>query len=350
MGRRCNTLHRRDGTLIASALPGEDGRAGRLGLDFLGANAYANGMPAHPDDYLDESGGSHAADALAMRRRQGCADVVYGRACHDPFGRAWLQYWFFYYFNDKGFLNIGLHEGDWEMIQLRLGDDGSPDGATYAQHSGGVRAAWDEVEKRSSDSGEAPVVYCARGSHASLLRAGTQAAPIVPDHNDGLGATVRPRLVAIGEGRPGWVGWPGRWGSTRRREAFEGVSPRGPGCQPQWWDPSGFHHEATPAAELDAWRAPQPPTPTLSAHREGSRALVSYRFGVRVAAEKRAERIVAGPHRLGANEPILTQTFKVEEEGSFAVQLPLPDEYDSVRLSVSSNLGTPGMTLTVPFD
>ncbi len=351
MGHRCNTLHRRDGSLIASVLPDGDGRAGRLDLDFLGATTYANGMQARADDYIDESGGSYAADALAMRRRQGCADVVYGRACADDAGRTWLQYWLFYYFNDKGFLNIGLHEGDWEMIQLRLGEDGAPDGATYAQHSGGVRAGWGEVEKRAADGSEAPVIYCARGSHASLLRAGTQAAPIVPDHNDGQGAAVRPRLVAIGEGGPGWVSWPGRWGSTRRREAFEGVSPQGPGRRRQWWDPAGFHHEARPTAEIDAWAAPPPPTPALSARREGDRALVSYRFRVRVAAEERADRIVAAPYRSGAGEPIPTQTFKVEEEeGSFALQLPPHTAYDSVRLSVVSNLGTPGTTLTVPFE
>jgi hypothetical protein len=338
--------------MIASVLaPAESGTA-RLGLDFLGSTAYANGMPARADDYIDESGGSHAADALAMRRRQGCADVVYGRACHDAFGRAWLQYWFFYYFNDKSFLNIGLHEGDWEMVQLRLGTDGTPDAATYAQHSGGTRATWSEVERRSIDGNEAPVVYCARGSHASLLHAGTQAAPVVPDHNDGLGATVRPRLVPLGEGRPGWVGWPGRWGSTRRREAFEGASPQGPARQPQWWDPAGFHREASAAAEIGAWAAPAPPTPALRARREGDRAVVSYRFRVRVAAEERADRIVAAPHRSGASEPIPTQTFKVEEkeEGSFALRLPLHADYEGVRLSVASNLGTPGATLTVPFE
>jgi hypothetical protein len=351
MGHRCNTLHRRDGTLIASVLPDEDGRTGRLDLDFLGPTTYANGMQARGDDYIDESGGSHAADALAMRRRQGGADVVYGRACHDAVGRAWLQYWFFYYYNDKGFFNIGLHEGDWEMIQLRLGEDGTPDAATYAQHSGGVAADWEEVERRSVDGGEAPVVYSARGSHASLLRAGTQAAPIVPDHNDGLGAAVRPRLIAIGEGRPGWVAWPGRWGSTRRREAFEGTSPRGPGRRPQWWDPAGFHREARPGREIAVWAAATPPTPALSAHREGDRAVVSYRFRVQVAAEDRAERIVAAPCRSGTSEPVPTQTFKVEEEeGSFALQLPLHTDYDSVRLSVASNLGTPGATLTVPFE
>lgn len=70
-----------------------------------------------------------------------------------------------------------------------------------------------------------------------------------------------------------------------------------------------------------------------------------------MAAEERAERIVAAPYRAGADAPIPTQTFKVEEEeGSFALRMPRHTDYDSVRLSVASNLGTPGTTLTVPFE
>jgi hypothetical protein len=205
MGRRCNSLHRADGTLIAATVPPEQGEAALLDLDFLGPGTYANGLPVRDDDYLEESGGSHAADAIAMRRRQNCADVVYGRACRDSEDGLWLQYWLFLYYNDKGFLNLGLHEGDWEMIQLRLGEDGLPEEATYGQHSGGARATWDELEQRTTGEGEAPVIYCARGSHACLFWAGAQAAPVVPDHNDGLGPAARPRLVTIGDAGLGWA-------------------------------------------------------------------------------------------------------------------------------------------------
>lgn len=197
MGRRCNSLHRADGTLIAAAVPPDQDDVALLDLDFLGPTTYANGLPVHDDDYLEESGGSHAADALAMRRRQNCADVVYGRACRDDEGHLWLQYWLFFYYNDKSFLNLGIHEGDWEMVQLLLDEDGKPQEATYGQHSGGARAAWDELERRQAGDGEAPVVYCARGSHACLFRVGAQAAPVVPDINDGLGPTERPRRRAM---------------------------------------------------------------------------------------------------------------------------------------------------------
>jgi hypothetical protein len=348
MGRRCNSLHRADGTLIAAALPSPEGRAATLDLDFLAASAYANGMPVREDDYLDESGGAHADDALAMRRRKDCADVVYGRACRDVEGQIWLQYWLFYYYNDKGFLKVGLHEGDWEMVQLRLGEDGAPDAATYAQHSAAVRAEWDELERRGG--GEAPVVYCARGSHASLLRAGTQAAPAVPDHNDGLGPAVRPRLVAIGEDGPGWAAWPGRWGSTRRREAFEGDSPRGPAQQPQWWDPAGFHREARPSHEAPGWQLGPMPAPALRARREGEGAILSYRFAAQAQSGSRPQRIVAAPYGTGSGEPPRTQTFTIEgDEGSVALQLPPHGEHEGVRLSVVSEMGAPGETLAARF-
>ena len=277
VGRRRNTLHRADGTLIAAVVPA--GEEARLDLDFLRGPTYPNGLPARADDYLDECGGSHATDARLLRRRDGYADVVYGRARHDVDG-LWLQYWFFYYYNDKGLLNIGLHEGDWEMIQLRLGADGEPDEVTYGQHADGERTGWGMVEIQQTDEGPAPVVYPARGSHASRLRAGSYEAPFVPDHNDGLGPRVRPRLVTMADDGPAWVLWPGRWGSTRRRESFEADSPRGPREHPRWWNPAVFHHEAKPAAQIPigekaAVSLPAAPAVQLSAQRDGNHVAVS---------------------------------------------------------------------------
>jgi hypothetical protein len=349
MGRRCNSLRRADGTTIAASVQPEEGDVALLDLDFLGPTTYANGLPVRDDDYLEQSGGSHAADALAMRHRQNCADVVYGRACRDREGRLWLQYWLFFYYNDKSFLNLGLHEGDWEMIQLRIGEGGLPEEATYGQHSGGARAAWNELERRSAGGDEAPVIYCARGSHACLFRAGAQPAPVVPDHNDGLGPSQRPRLEPIGGGA-GWAGWPGRWGSTRRREAFEGTSPRGPGRQPRWHEPAEFHREARPYREVEDLPGTPPPAPTLSARREGPTGLVSYRFPAATKGQGRPARIVAAPYRSGETEPPRTQTFKVDGgESAFALRLPVHAEYEGVRLSVASELGVSGETLSARF-
>jgi hypothetical protein len=42
---------------------------------------------------------------------------------------AWLQYWFSYYYNDFRYNDdaYGLHEGDWEMVQISLNSDANPE-------------------------------------------------------------------------------------------------------------------------------------------------------------------------------------------------------------------------------
>ncbi len=345
---RCNTLHRADGALIAAAQPSTGGA--RLELDFLGAPTYPNGEPARSDDYLDECGGSHAADALAMRRRDGCADVVYGRAREDSRGQLWLQYFFFYYYDDKGMLGVAQHEGDWEMVQLRLDRGGEPEEVTLAQHGAAERLRWRDLERTAVAGGEAPLVYPARGSHAVHPRAGSFVAPVVPDHNDGIGARVRPRLVPIADDGPNWLLWPGRWGATRRRESFEGDSPRGPRGLPHWWDPDELHREARPWQPTEPASRPvgmaPPPRPQVEAHREGELAVVSYRFPYPRAEEDEPARIVAAPLASGDAEPCAAHSLPVEGiEGSFAVQLPSGAAWMGVRVSAASERGIPGETI-----
>jgi hypothetical protein len=354
---RCNSLHRADGALIAAAAPAA-GEA-RLELDFLRGASYPNGEPAHRGDYLDECGGAHAADALAMRRREGHADVVYGRARHDNEGRLWLQYWFFYYYDDKGLLGLERHEGDWEMVQLRLNPEMAPEAATFARHAGAERLSWDEVELADSGEGPALVVYPARGSHASLPRAGSFEAPVVPDHNDGLGPRLRPALTAIADDGPSWVLWPGRWGATRRRECFEGDSPRGPRGHPQWWDPAELHREARPMGrDVASGSTNRPlggdraaPTPRLEARREDGLAIVSYRFEPLGANEGEPARLVAAPFVAGDGAPSPTHSLAIEGgEGSRALQLPDGRDWTGVRASVVSDRGVAGATVVAAFE
>jgi hypothetical protein len=343
---RCNSLHRADGTLIAAAAP--SGREARLELDFLRGQSYPNGEPVRGGDYLDECGGSHAADALAARTLPGHADIVYGRGRRDGEGRLWLQYWFFYYFDDKGLLGLEQHEGDWEMVQLRLGEGMAPDAATFARHAGAERLSWEEVELADSGEGPALVVHPARGSHAPLPRAGSFEAPLVPDHNDGLGQRLRPALIAIADDGPAWVLWPGRWGSTRRREFFEADSPRGPREQPQWWDPAELHREAR--AGGGAACGPPPPRPRLEARREGGLAIVSYRFDDPAAGEGEAARVVVAPFAAGDGSPSGSHSLPIDgREGSLALQLPGERDWTGVRASVASDRGVPGETVAVAF-
>jgi len=79
----------------------------------------------------------------------------------------WLQYWFYYFYNDYNLIGAvikaGLHECDWEMIQLRVPDGSeTPDLAVYAQHSHAQSRDWPQVDLLPGSS--RPIVYPARGS------------------------------------------------------------------------------------------------------------------------------------------------------------------------------------------
>jgi hypothetical protein len=175
-------------------------------------------------------------DRIALRpRREPLPDVTYGRRVRGSDGRTWLQYWFLYATNDqdRGILRTGRHEGDWEVVQLRLGRDGRPDEATFAQHSWAERCAWGGT------------VFVANDSHASYARAGEHGRPWPDpdDFADGRGRTVRPEVRPFGD----WVRWPGTWGRTDA--SFipgEASSPRGPAFQDDgpWGDPAGYHARA----------------------------------------------------------------------------------------------------------
>ena len=41
-----------------------------------------------------------------MHVRPGMANQIYGHAKRDRQGALWLQYWFFYFYNDKAFLFV----------------------------------------------------------------------------------------------------------------------------------------------------------------------------------------------------------------------------------------------------
>jgi hypothetical protein len=173
---------------------------------------------------------------------------VYGRAVRDGAGRTYLQYWTFYEDNpqDRGIVRTGRHEGDWELVQVRLAADGRPDSATYLQHSWAERCGWDRVERE----GPAPVVYVGNASHAAYFTAGVHGRPF-PDPDDearGDGARVRPPVERVSRRSPPWMTYAGRWG--RSEEGFvpgEHASPPGPAFQPERWDdPAALAASARP--------------------------------------------------------------------------------------------------------
>lgn len=247
-------LARADGTLLAAAPQAADttppGTA-RLSLGWLGPERYADDRVAARGDHLLPGDGALAAVA-ALQHDPAYADRVHGRAVRGSDGRLWLQYWCFFPYNDYTLLGpligAGRHQGDWEMLQLRMGADGQqPELALYAQHSRVGRRPWAQVEREGSH----PVVYVARGCHASWFAPGRPWTGAWWDRADGRGRAPEGQLVVLGAetadleaAGQGWVRWPGRWGSTRRggglgaRLGLDSVSPHGPGHQRQWRDPA----------------------------------------------------------------------------------------------------------------
>jgi hypothetical protein len=208
-----------------------------LGIGYLG-DFYATGVGrraatgAEGNDYLSERGNSpsgYAQDASAMEALPGYGNRAYGRVTHDSSGHIWLQYWLYYYYDSQAnFLGAGEHEGDWELVQVRLDGSSNPDRAAYAQHGGGETCPWSAVTKVDGH----PVVYVALDSHASYFRSGEYQDPNPDDHADGAGESLQPAIDQVWEGNTDWVRWPGRWGDS-------GASPVGPAFQgSKWNDPA----------------------------------------------------------------------------------------------------------------
>jgi len=308
-----------------------------LRLAYLGWPRYSDGATAARSDYLDAIGRDYVMQARQMHHGD-YADRIHGRAVRADDDGWWLQYWLFYLYNNKSFLGFGLHEGDWEMVQVRLGADEAPEAMAFAQHGHGQRCAWSLVEKR----GARPVVYVARGSQASFASSGRHDAPVVPDYADGKGAEVAgATLVVIGSGGPAWVGWQGRWGSSRARSKLESDSPRGPAHQDKWSHPATFHAECDEIRRTReaAPAVPAPPTPEITLRREDDRAVVAYAFPA-APDEPRAVMLVVSVDDPGDAFPPATEGIPIDAlAGEVVHELPLEDGPYTVRVSAADDQG-----------
>jgi hypothetical protein len=191
----------------------------------------------------EEAQATYNDDAL-LERTRGYTDKIYGHlvAAHD--GGVWMQYWVFYYWNGIMFNGAGLHEGDWEMIQVHLPRGGAaPDGVTYATHSNGTRCGWSGVEKYSDGVvSDVPIAWIATNSHASYLHQGSTplvipVQQIVQDEHNGGGVQWRPPLEIVTNDTP-WMAWPGRWGASTDG-LFE--SPTSPSQHSNWANADEFN-------------------------------------------------------------------------------------------------------------
>jgi hypothetical protein len=224
------------------------------------------------------------------------------------------------------------------MIQLRLPDGGDePDRAIFAQHDYAKARPWGEVERDSGDG--PPIVYPARGTHASYFERGVHRTLVWWDIADGQGAHVRPTLVAIGNPPEPWLLWPGRWGDTRPRiPGLDSPSPRGPGCHEQWDDPAALLGKVRSHERLDA--APAPP---VRVRRAGNSLRIDFDFRVLPDGEGAPDRLVLTIAGEGEPTPV-TETLVVDTlvRGTVHTRRPLdPQRTYGVRVSTIAGDGMP---------
>ena len=173
--------------------------------------------------------------------------VIYARVTELDGGGISVQYWFFYVFNDAPGdpTNYWDHEGDWESIQLAFDQPldtvrrgVAPSEVAYAAHKGGAVGA----SSCAKWVGLHPVVYVARGSHASYFNrpwSGTRSA----DRYDGAGKSLQPGQyrIEIIDDSDVWR-WRGQWGD---RLGGQTDGPTGPLQQSHsWLSPSALVTEA----------------------------------------------------------------------------------------------------------
>jgi hypothetical protein len=246
-----NELQRADETVCGprgcATVPGEV--LARRNADGTGLNiGYLVGTPpgiyphiskpVRDDDRIDEQGrgfDNAKQDAQKFQTSSAYRDRIYGHIkpvySRGYLAGAWLEYWFFYYYNHFIFDD---HEGDWEMVQIFVDTDLKPQVAVYAQHNGQTYCPWAKLPHKERGR---PVVFVAQGSHASYFTPGAHPFfhDLVQDYTDGQ--LKRPiRLIRIADKRPQWLNWPGSWGASKR------VS--GPKSHDQYDHPQQFYEDA----------------------------------------------------------------------------------------------------------
>jgi hypothetical protein len=182
------------------------------------------------------------------------APTVYAHVVQQPDepDRVFVQYWFYWYYNDWN----NKHESDWEGIALEFEASSveealreQPVAVGYSQHEGGERADWDD-DKLSKD-GDRPVVYSSARSHASYfgsaLYLGRSASEgFGCDDTSGPSTRVSPDVVVLPDTVDdpddplAWLAYRGRWGE-RQSGAFNG--PTGPAAKARWLEPAPWFDE-----------------------------------------------------------------------------------------------------------
>jgi hypothetical protein len=302
--RRAPPARGAPGAVIARAVP--TGAEPKLTLAFLGPKTYGNGKTVDKTDVIGVRGKDYRAQYVRLRTsRPDLNNRMYARSVAVD-GRLWLQYWLWYFYNDYQLaLGVGTHEGDWELVQLRL-HEGTPDIAVYAQHRHGEKRAWSDVEKLASDP-DRPVVYVARGSHASYFEPGFHKTETWYDVADAKREAPKLALEIVDDDKHAWLRWPGRWGDTMPRERSHDLdqsSPTGPGTKKAWRNPGSLLDNAVASVVSKPARAPE----LLISRSRDDRLAITYDFSDRDSPSRALVVTVNSRNEKGV--PPITHTFE----------------------------------------
>ena len=308
----------------------------QLSLAVLAARRYGSGAEVRNDDLIGNPRRNYREQYVALRQaRPDLRNRMYGHAV-EAAGRLWLQYWFYYFYNDYNLaLGIGLHEGDWEMVQLRMHDD-QPDVAVYAQHRRAEQRPWAQVQKVPGDVNR-PMVYVARGSHASYFQPGFHQTEAWYDLADGKRNAPRLTLEIIDDDTPPWVGWPGAWGDTPARVGgIDQPSPRGPAAHGSWRDPNSLLATAWQPERKAAVSAP-----VVTIARDAGRLRIDFDLS-RQSGPPPSSLQVTVNSRDEVGVPPRTYTFGLIEtaHGTLTTRIPL-DPAKHYDVYASTTAGTP---------
>jgi VPS62-like protein len=281
---------------------------------FLGVE-YPDGTAADKRDVISNPGKEYREEARKLHENPRYANRMYGHAVVDDNNDLWLQYWFWYFFNDYNligmFLKAGLHEGDWEMIQIRLKDE-TPDLAIYAQHANAETRKWSQVDLVPGT--QRPLVYVARGSHASYFEPGRHWTGHWFDYADAKRKSpdVALNIVVESDEDWRWVRWPGRWGDTKKAGSpLDSDSPGGPADHKQWDEPLlMIEKAATRPAGAPEDRPKPPAAPMVRLEWAGEKIRVNYT--VLPAPDRRIPRaLTVTINSPGETAPPTTETYPI---------------------------------------
>jgi RsiW-degrading membrane proteinase PrsW (M82 family) len=219
-----------------------------------GSSAYAN-YSAHQAYY----------QAMLSPHAGGPPTAVYAHVVRDEVeGYITIQYWAFYYYNDW----FNKHEGDWEMVEVILTENGVPEWVVLSQHHGGTRRAWSQAPVEDTTH---PAAYVALGSHANYFvpdevypngkDIGNERIEIM-DRTGAAGRTI-PEVIMLPDRQtastrtaiwPGteWLSFRGHWGELAAQSDFGG--PLGPADKGTQWETPHAWGMAQPL-DTDEWYA-----------------------------------------------------------------------------------------------